>query len=90
MAGAMSDPETVGVISLVRPELRALLRQYRIPADHLVGLLERALVAAVDSWDPTADKGLWLLAVVASECSAYRRERGLPAPAACDEPGVPL
>jgi hypothetical protein len=89
MAGAMSDPETVGVISLVRPELRALLRQYRIPANHLVELLERALAAAVDSWHPRTDKGLWLLMVVASECSAYCRDHNLPAPTSCNGPGTP-
>ena len=87
MAGQWSDADAVGVVSLVRPELRGLLRQYRIPADGLVELLERAVVAAVDSWDAKTDKAVWLLATVESECSAYWRDRGLPAPGVADAVG---
>jgi hypothetical protein len=89
MAGQGSGPDVVGVVSLVRPELRELLRQSRIPPESIVELLERALVAAVETWDETSDKGDWVLTMVGSECRAYWQERGLLPPAEREEPAEP-
>ena len=64
-----------GVASLIRPELRRLLWAYRIPPASMADLLERALLAAVETWDEGADKEDWLLKAVELECCAYWRGR---------------
>jgi hypothetical protein len=85
MAGNRFDADdagVVGVVSLVRPEVRRLLRQYRIPStESMVELLERALVAALRAWGEKREQtSACLLAAVRAECRAYWRERGVPSP----------
>ncbi len=70
------------VVSLIRPGLRRLLSGYRIPPASMVDVLERALLAAVETWDEDADRGDWLLKAVELECCAYWRVRHRRPPAA--------
>lgn len=83
MDGKGSEPDMVTrVVPRIRPELRHLLWRYRIPAAVIVEVLERALIAADETWETGADKEDWLLVAVELECSAYWRGRCRRPPAA--------
>jgi hypothetical protein len=76
MDGNGSEPDMVtSVLPLIRPQLRHLLWRYRIPVAAIVEVLERALMAAEETWEQGAGKENWLLAAVELECGAYWRGR---------------
>lgn len=70
------DSSTVfeSFLTRVRPQLRRVLSQYRIPADDTEDVLQQALLALVHHWESIREPEAWLIGTLRKGCLVYWRQ----------------
>ncbi len=62
-------------LTRVRPHLRRVLSQYRIPADDTEDVLQQALLALVYHWASIREPEAWLIGTLRKGCLVYWRQQ---------------
>jgi RNA polymerase sigma factor (sigma-70 family) len=63
------------LLAVVRPRVRRVFAQYRIPHQDAEDLLQEALIVTFRRWDDIRYKEGWLLVTLRHKCSIYWREK---------------
>jgi len=63
------------LIEVVRPKVRRVFAQYRVPHQDAEDLMQEALIVTFKRWDDIYFKEGWLLGTLRHKCSIYWREK---------------